>query len=280
MFVIISVNLKWDMNMALIGSNSVTDRFNSAAINLDGLMHLNKKFTLADVTTKSVLSLFAEMNQSKTGWGYSLKKMIVPSAVYSTVLSLPIAGIGGASWYFGRALRNVQSVSDLIPFATWGAGISGLLTVDFAVGKIFGIRPITNILIIAYDVYREAAANLSNQVKDAYIGYEQEMKGSILDKKRDMKNRLTEVYMKMAQVLIDSPGISKPELKKFKQETLPAIGKQLSKLSLTRAEVESILEPLEFVIDQKMKEGAIPLSKEVQKASLFAAFFSNPFLTF
>lgn len=248
----------------LITVNDVTKEFNASGQNLDALLKLNK-MSRDEVATQIALSAFDEIEKSKLGWSHSIKKFFFPTATYGGILSLPIIGMVSCLWYFVQTIQNLTSVNG---WAIGGGSFGVLLGADAALGKVFGTRPMTAILIATYDFYREGAKALSKQVRESYTNEETRFQELIKARHETIKTELKTTYKEMALELVNrfkknSSTVSSAV--KTLNEQLPNLKKGLTQLGLSDAETVEVLQPIRDALDMIAK--AMPSPKNPAAAA-------------
>ncbi len=221
--------------MTLIQSNPATERLNVSSKNFECLLEC-KSPRKEDVTTQIALDCLAEIKNAQLGWGYSIKKFFATMFTYTSVLTAPFIAMIGLLWLNASRIRTI----DLQTLAIGGSVFGGILAADMAIGKIFGVRPITMSVIAAYDAYRYGAKTLSKSVEKSYTDHEEMMKLLIQENRKVMIDELKKTYLGIAKVL----DRHTPSEIKLLEDQLPSIEKALKGMGLNRSEVTQILGPI------------------------------------
>lgn len=235
--------------MTLYGTYSDNEISKLTFSNLEILLNLNKHSKTEDVITEVACDCLKEIKKSQLGWGHSFKKFLATTLTYASVLALPITALVGTIWYYFDQIKNLSALYDAKNIALTGSSIGTLLLADYAIGKIFGTRPITAILIAGYDAYRQGAKNLANQVRDSYINQEHEVKDLIKQSKQLIESELEAAYLAIANELAQryNEGNLQDEMTTLKQN-LPIIAESFSKIGISDSKISKILSPINQAI--------------------------------
>jgi hypothetical protein len=232
--------------MALIETNLATEQFNASSKNLDALLGLKEPAKREEVTTAIAIVCLDEIQKSKLGWNHYIKKFFATTLTYASVIALPFIALAGAIWHYSEQIKALTAIYEAKNIALAGTGVGALFLADYAVGKVFGIRPITALLIGAFDAYRRGAKILSNQVRDSYTNDEVKTEIEILEHRKTIKAQLSAAYLGIA---VELGKRQKNETLKTDLETLkanlPLISRGLSEIALSKVEICEILSPLE-----------------------------------
>lgn len=225
--------------MALIQSNKTTESYGASSknfITLQNLEGVDKKAVVTELAQECI----NEIDSAHLGWGYRTRKFLATTCSYASALVAPIFAVSGLIWYNFTKILNIN-------ISQWAAGsatIGGALAADVAVGKIFGIRPITACLITAYDAYRHGAKALSTEIKKSYEDHEMAMKDLAAKSRKILIHELKTTYAALA---MDLRNHTPNDISKFSTQ-IPVIEKSLSQLGLSRRETVDILLPLKDTI--------------------------------
>lgn len=232
--------------MPLIASSNATKELNAPSINLDSLVHLKASQNREEVITKLAGMCLEEMEKSRLGWGHFIKKFLATTLTYTSVLALPVAVLAGVIWRYVDSIKNFYMIAGAKDIAYLSSQLGGLWLADYAIGKIFGTRPITIILIAFYDAYRQGAKFLSHQVRDSYTSHEEAMKAILQTNREALKKDLADAYAEIASELVKRAREGKVDTEiKVLKEKLPMINKALETIGLTKADIYKIISPLD-----------------------------------
>ncbi|MGB7979080.1 MAG: hypothetical protein WCF19_08005 [Chlamydiales bacterium] len=215
--------------------------------NFDVILCLPKNFKKEDVITNVASVCLQEIEKSQLGWGHSVRKFLASSLTYASLLALPIATLMGALWFYLDKIKELSVLYDAKSLIYTGGGLSALYLADFAIGKLFGVRPATAIVLATYDVYRTGAKYLSDQVRDSYTNHELNMKEAIQKNRKTVEEQLKNAYLGIADELTrrhKAGSLSKDDLDALKTH-FPLIKKALLQIGLTLPVATEILTPLE-----------------------------------
>lgn len=232
--------------MALIENSFATEQLNVSSNNLDAILSINKPAKTEDVTTGVALSCLDEIKKTQLGWGHSIKKFFATAGTYALVMAFPIGILAGTLWIYSERIKNIFMLYEAKNLALAGTGLGTLCLTDFLIGKYFGIRPITALLIGIFDVYRQGAKFLSKQVRDSYTCDEEKWRKEIEANREMIKKQLGAAYLGIAVELAKrhTEGKLDNEIPML-DNNLPIIAKALSEIGLSKPETIEILSPLE-----------------------------------
>ncbi|MBU6383686.1 MAG: hypothetical protein KGR16_05165 [Verrucomicrobia bacterium] len=207
--------------------------------NAQALCAARKPLTREQVTTQLALEKFDEMNQARVGFGHTIRRLLATTTTFAAVLSAPFIALLSIIW-FGAAELQRLSILDSWTFAMSGSALAAAIAADLAVGKLFGVRPITACMIAIYDMHRNVAKTISDRVDESYKNEEKALKALRQERRTEMLQNLGNTYQGVATQI----QALKPEERQQLEKQLPAFAKALQSMQLTQSEISSILDPL------------------------------------
>lgn len=248
--------------MSLITVNSISERFNASSDNLNFILNLKETPKSNHVVTEVSRECFKEIQNTRLGWGHFIKKFFSTSITYASILALPVVTLAGSIWYYFDQIKNLPAIYDIKNLALGGSGLGAVFLANFAIGKVFGVRPMTAIMFAAYDTYRGGAKALSNQVRDSYTRHEERTEELVRENRKTIEDQLKSTYFGIANELAKryENGKLGEEIKILKTN-LPLIARELINIGLTPAKTLEILSPLKTTVD------LIEKSKKIHRVS-------------
>ena len=227
-------------DMTLISSNEATEKLNASSKNFKQLLEAGDPILKEEVITQLAQVCLEEIENAQLGWGHSFKKFFATTFTYTSVLAAPILTMIGSIWYFLDKIQGFSELHNIKNLAYAGTGFGTVVLADYAIGKIFGIRPVTAILLVAYDAYRNGAKTLAKGVEKGYNDHEEALKMTRENSKKILIDELKKTYLGIA---IEMTNRTPEELTTL-QKQMPFITIALAHVGLSKLEICQILSPV------------------------------------